>query len=98
MIRNISTAAGANFVHITWSQPKFLPSSYLVKFTCWRMPTETEYVCLHLEVLPFHTMLTIEELFPGSRCVFTLHAIYNPASIDVGITLGVSTMTSCVYV
>ena len=98
MIKKISTAAGANFVYINWSQPIFLPESYLMKFNCWRMPTETEYVCLNLEILPFHTMLTVEELFPGSRCVFTLYSIYNPASIDDGITLGVSTMTSCVYI
>ena len=98
MIKSISTAAGANFIYITWSQPEFLPDSYQVKIICLRIPTETEYVDMKLEVSAYDTMLTVDKLLPGSRCVFTLHAIYNPASIDDGITLGISTLNSCVYI
>ena len=98
MIKNITTAAGAKFVYITWSEPEFRPASYQVKITCRRMDTETEYVCMKLEVSPLDTMLTVDKLLPGSRCVFTLHATYNPASIDDGITFGISTLSSCVYI
>ena len=98
MVNNISTTAGDDFVHISWSQPKFLPTSYRVEITCWLMHTETEYVFVKLEGSPFHTMFTMDKLFPESCCVFTLRAIYNPASIDDGITRAISTLNSCVYV
>ena len=100
MIKNVSATAGADFIQITWSEPKFLPASYRLDVTCWMMYANSEYVCVRLELSPFVTILTLYKLFPESHCVFTLLAIYNPASFDDGITRSIYTCTlnSCVYV
>ena len=36
---------------------------------------------------PTETSFTFNGLAPGSQCDFTLKAVYNPASIDDGITV-----------
>ena len=35
---------------------------------------------------PNQTSFTLTDLVPGSQCEFTLKAVYNPASIDKGIS------------
>ena len=97
MVKSISAKADADFIRIKWSAPKFLPDSYQVDVTCRLMPNETEYILVNLNARPFATMLTIDKLFPGSLCVFTLLAIYNPASIDDGITRNIATLNSSMY-
>ena len=98
MIRNVSVTAGDDFIHITWSAPKILPTSYQVYFSCCLIHTGTEYMQVKLEASPFYTMLIVDQLFLGSRCVITLLAIYNPASIDDGITHTIFTTNSSVYI
>ena len=98
MIRKVSVTAGDTFIHITWSAPKFHPASYQVNVACCLIHTETEYMQEIFEVISFDTMLTVNNLFPGSHCVFTFRAIYNPASIDHGITRTISTTNSSVYI
>lgn len=97
MIRNVSVTADDDFIHITWSVPKFLPASYQVNVSCRLTHTETEYMQVMLALSPFDKMLTVDKLFPESDCVFTLLAIYNPASIDDGITGNISTRNTSVY-
>ena len=97
MIKNVSAKADADFNCIIWSAAKLLPASYQVNVTCWLMPNETEYMWVNLNARPSDTMLTIDKLSPGSHCVFTLLSIYNPASIDDGITRTISTYSSSVY-
>ena len=98
MIRNVSVTAEDDFIHITWSAAKLRPASYQVNVTCCLIHTETEYMQVMLGVSSFDTMLTVDKLFSGSLCVLTLRAIYNPASIDHGITRTISTTNSSVYV
>ena len=97
MIKNVSATTGADFIHITWSQPKILPSSYRVHIGCWLVHVHIEYVREELEASPLSTMFIVDQLLPGSRCVITLLAIYNPASIDDGITHTLFTPNSSVY-
>ena len=94
MIKNVSTTAGADFIQMIWSKPKIAPDSYRVNIACWLMHTKTIYVRVTVEASPLDKMLTIDKLIPGSRCVITLHAIYNPASIDDGIARTISTVNS----
>ena len=94
MIRNISAAAGTDFIDIIWSAPKLLPDSYKVNVTCRLVYNGIEYVRVRLVATPLDTIVTINNLLPGSRCVFTLLAVYNPASIDDGITRTIFTLSS----
>ena len=94
MIKNISTTAGEKFIHISWSTPKFLPMSYRIRVSCLQLWNGIEYRCTTLNATQFDTFHTVTQLAPSSKCVFTLFAIYNPASIDRGITRTVLTMKS----
>ena len=96
MIKNVSVTAGADFIQMIWCTPKIAPSSYRVNVSCWLMYTKTKYVRMTVEETPLDTMLTVDKLIPGSRCVITLYAIYNPASIDDGIARTISTLNSSV--
>ena len=94
MIKNVSATAGANFIEIVWSTPKLLPMSYQVNVICRLLYNDIEYKRVEFEAMPLDRVLTLPSLLPGSHCVFTLHAIYNPASIDNGITRTVFTLRS----
>ena len=98
MVKNVSATAGTHFIDIMWSAPKLLPTSYQVGVTCWRMYNGIEYIRVKLEATPLDTILTIDKLFPGSRCALTLLAVYNPASIDDGITLTIFTLNLSEYI
>ena len=94
MVKNVSVTAGTDFVDIVWSLPKLLPMSYKVNVVCRLLYNGLEYKRLKIEATPLDTMVNVPSLLPGSHCVFTFHAIYNPASVDNGITHTVFTMNS----
>ena len=97
MIKNVTVRAGAHFIQMIWSKPKIAPASYRANVTCWMMHTKTKYVWVTLEESPLDKMFTIDKLIPGTRCLITLRAIYNPASIDHGIVRTISTFSSSVH-
>ena len=61
------------------------------------------YLVRKTVLTPNETSFTLTRLEPGSQCKITLKAVYNPASIDKGITvtymvLPTSKTYSCVHV
>ena len=94
MIKNVSATAGNNFINIVWVLSNFLPMSYKVELICWLMFSGEKYRNKTYTVSQLHTSLFIEDLLQRSQCVYTLFAIYNPASIDEGITKTVYTVTA----
>ena len=94
MIKNVSAKAGTNYIEIVWSAPKLLPLSYLINVTCRLLYDGKEYINKVWEITPLDTILTIGKLYPGSQCLYNLLAIYNPASIDDGITGTIFTLNT----
>ena len=97
MVKNVSAAAGTHFIEIVWTPPKLLPMSYQVNVVCRLLCNGKEYKRERLEATPLDTIQTIGKLYPRSHCVYTLLAIYNPASVDDGITRTVLTLNASKY-
>ena len=94
MVKNVSATAGADFIELEWSAPKLLPMSYQVDVACRLLYNGIEYKRERLEATPLDTIQTVQMLHPRSHCVYTLLAIYNPASIDDGITGTIFTLNT----
>ena len=99
MIRSHSLASGSDYVKLNWTHPKFQPESYQLKYVCTMKPTCTtrndtdEYITTKTENLSSNTTsVTIPDLRPSSICMLILLAMYNPASIDTGIAIIVTTL------
>ena len=77
---------------ISWHTPTYVPSSYKLSYSCKLIHSESEYT-KRKENLPFSfTSIVVGDLQPGSECVVTLVAVYNPAAIDTGITVTITTL------
>ena len=94
MVKNVLVTAGVEFVDIFWSTPTLLPMSYKVNIICQLLHNGIEYKRVKIAAAPQDTVLNVPSLLPGSHCMVTLQAIYNPASIDSGITHNVFTPNS----
>ena len=93
MIRSHSVTSGPNYVQLNWTRPNFQPGRYQLKYVCTLKPTCTpgrdvnNYVLTKAQNLTSNaTSVTIHNLCPNSICILFLLAVYNPASIDSGIT------------
>ena len=94
MIRSHSVASGPDYVNLNWSRPNFQPERYQLMHVCTLKPTCTpghglnNYVMTKTQNLtPNTSSVTIPNLRPSSICILFLLAVYNPASIDSGITI-----------
>ena len=94
MIRSHSVASGPHYVELNWIHPKFQPERYQLKYVCTSKPTCTpshdtnNYVMAKARNLSSDTTsVTIPNLRQSSICLLFLLAVYNPASIDSGITI-----------
>ena len=97
MIQNISSTAGTDLIHITWSAPKLLPFVYIINITCLLVSNGMEYKQERILIYPFCTSEIVDGLLAGSACTLTFHAVYNPASDDGGITHKVFTLNASKY-
>ena len=99
MIRSHSVTSGTNYIKLKWTQPRFQPERYQLKYVCTMKSTcvpshDTNHsIMTKTQNLTSNTTLfTISDLHPTSICILTLLAIYNPASIDKGITIKGTTL------
>ena len=99
MIRSHSVTSGTNYVKLKWTHPRFRPERFQLKYVCTMKSTcapsqDTNHsIMTKTQNLTSRTTLfTIYDLHPSSICILTLLAIYNPASIDKGITLTGTTL------
>ena len=101
MIHSHSVSSGTDYVKVKWRHPRFQPERYQIKYECTMkttskarqdpnhsMNTKTRYVSASI------TSFTISDLLPGSICMLTLLAEYNPASIDTGIAITAPTLNA----
>ena len=97
MIHTCSFSSGMDYVELEWTRPKFPPQSYTVTYLCSEMnmphSSRTAYVHTMTQQLSseIHS-IRIFDLRPSSICTVNLVAVYNPASIDSGIVLNVTTL------
>ena len=94
MIRSHSVVPGRDYVEHMWTHPNFRPQKYQLKYVCTLKPTCTSshdrsnYIMTETQILSSDTTsVTIPNLRPSSICMLFLLAVYNPASIDSGITI-----------
>ena len=94
MIPEYSVSTGRDHVELKWTNPKLLPESYQVKYMCGVKATSTPslgmkiYLVKNIQSLnPDTNSVRLSHLRQGSTCVLILIAVYNPASIDAGITI-----------
>ena len=91
MIENLKTNSGLDYVEITWDRPIHDPIKY--ELTAWcRLQEGEEYITNHPKTIPStHNRVRMSHLRQGSICRVNLLAVYNPASIDPGISVTEST-------
>ena len=99
MIISHSVAPGPDYIHLKWTHPNFRPEKYKLKYVCTLKPTCTpshdinDYIMTNAQDLCSDTTsVTISDLHPSSNCMVFLIAVYNPASIDSGITITGTTL------
>ena len=98
MIRAYSLAPVLDYIELNWTNPKFLPERYQLKYMCTMKrtakykPGNTNYIVNKTKNLSsVTTSVIISDLHPSSICTVILLAVYNPASTDTGIAFkGVS--------
>ena len=92
MVKNLSATTGMDYIDIMWLPAKFLPTSYKIEVTCELTLNGMRYKHETYKADPLNTNLCIKDLQPRSMCVYIFFAVYNPASIDDGITNTVYTL------
>ena len=93
MIQNYSCSPGVYYVRLTWNKPIYIPEMYLLYYSC--ISSTGVYYCLNnkLEIRDSAaTSVTVYELDPEMICFMTIFAVYNPASIDLGLTITTETL------
>ena len=96
MICTHSLSTGSDYIKLNWSRPKFLPEKYLLhvqyastlKPRCTFKNERKKYFKENAQCLTSNTTsVRISDLRPSSVCTLLLLAVYNPASIDLGIVI-----------
>ena len=94
MIPSHSVAFGQDYVMLNWTHPRFQPEKYQLNYVCTMKPTcipsqETNhsFITKTQNLSSDTTSVTIPDIRPSSICMLFLLAVYNPASIDSGITI-----------
>lgn len=88
MIREFRSSPIEDAILIMWIRPKYEPEKYNLAYSCKLKHDVTDYIpttSLVLDSRKVHH--TIPDLRQDSICTISLLAVYNPASIDSGITI-----------
>ena len=81
-----------NNIKVSWTSPEFQPYFYQVTSSCKLICDTRTYYLTELMMDSNVSACTVPNLLPGTTCIIKLIAIYNPASLDPGITLSASTL------
>ena len=95
MISGYNIESGMHFVRITWHCPKYEPERYKLAVSCEQHGIIGYQVDITLD--PPCTSAEVTGLRSESICTINIVAIYNPASIDAGITINATTESNCKY-
>ena len=92
MVENVSAIAGTDYIDIVWMAPRLRPMLYKTLVMCWMVSNGVIYKYKTYKANSEDTTIRVNDLYQGSRCAYTLFAVYNPASKDDGITNKVLTL------
>ena len=85
MIKGYRVDTTYDTVTLSWDKPEYLPELYEWDVSCMLLCGNVIYITLPVTVLSSATKDSITNLLPGSRCEIKFRAVYNPASLDVGL-------------
>lgn len=86
MVSNFKTQPDAHEIVLTWTV-QFLPSTYTLDVECEDAFSSGEVVERKgIKISPLARRYNITNLRPGSHCFIFFKAVYNPASLDRGIS------------
>ena len=95
MIQNWTCSSGEDYVNLMWNCPDYDPERYELYYSCKLQSDPYYYISSKLNSKnSTSTFARVSELLPGSLCLLTLVAVYNPASIDPGLTVVTKTLQS----
>ena len=86
MIKDYRVDTTYDSLTLSWSTPEYLPEVYKWDVSCMLLCQNTVYIGGSGIASPLETKHYSPKLHPGSRCVTKFLAIYNPASLDAGLT------------
>ena len=99
MIPSHSVTSGTNYIKLKWTLPRFQPERYQLIYVCTMKSTsapsqETNHsiITKTQNLTSSTTLFKLFGLRPSSICILTLLAVYNPASIDKGISITRTTL------
>ena len=94
MIQNCTYSSGLDYIELMWKSPVYKPQTYEVYYSCSLWGGEEHYyVSRKVECQnSTSTSVIVSALLPESTCLLTLYAVYNPASLDQGITIMAETL------
>ena len=94
MISTPTYTSGSNYIKLTWTRPRYLPTVYELKYVCsmknnsGHHSSSTDVIKTRLQYLNLDCCsITIFDLYPKSICIVNLITVYNPASSDDGIVI-----------
>ena len=85
MIKGYRVDTTYDTITLSWDKPEYLPQSYKWDLSCTLLCGNTVYITQSVTVNSSETEDYITNLLPGSHCVIKFLAVYNPASLDVGL-------------
>ena len=92
MVKDVRTVALEESVTISWDHPWISPLEYRVNAVCWCSCSIEPYVHRVYTLFFTENELNISSLLPSIHCQVTLLAVYNPATLDSGLTFNVRTL------
>ena len=81
-----------NSIEVHWKELQYSAAKLELAVICKYDYNEEINLIDKFSLPPHETSLVFSGLPPSSECTFTLKAVYNPASIDAGISVSYSTM------
>ena len=95
MIQNLTSYSSVDYIQTMWKRPNYMPEHYELYYMCKLQNADSFYITSKLKNLNSATTIArVSDLFPKSVCYITLFAVYNPASLDPGLTLITHTLGS----
>lgn len=96
MVANVTLTGLSHGVLIQWSRPyaNVSPMLYRIKYSCKLLCDNIPYKFNTLLRSSKESNSSLVDLLPGSGCVITFHAIYNPATLDTGLSRTGATLYS----
>ena len=92
MVEDVQTKGGAGSISIRWKSRRYLPQSYVIMCSCKVVGIEENNFDQTYHLYPNTRSFEILNLTSKSECSLNFKAVYNPASLDPGISLTITTL------